>query len=614
VPAADTARLIASLELQDRKFQQGSARVLGSLNKIEGRLGAVSGFVNRNLGRALDKAASIGVNALVDGIKGGVDSLATLEDATTSVDGAIKQMGLTGQVTAGQIATWANEIEASTQAAFDDKDITRNAATLIRYGRVTSRNLRPALEVMTDLAAKTGSVDSASTLLARALADPTKAAGKLSRAGVILTKQQQDQIKALVKAGKVGKAQALVLDAIGTATKNAARDSAGPFRDMQNQLNDTKEDAERLLATAAFPVLQKIGTKLQAALADPRTMKAIEGLGQGAAQALDKVLAFAETVDWGAIADGLGKAAGFAGDLIGAFAHIPPEAQAFVIGLVGLNKLTGGAVTGIVGELGKGLIKGVLGMTAGVVNLKAGTVVGGGVGAAGAASGGAGVLGKVGTLVTKVTVVGIAAEVASAISQPLTQAGIDLHHQLGLPDFKLPIPDQWPWGPKNTPTILPEIFGGNGLLGGSGSPRPGGFDMLPGATRDQAAAEAAALKAIGTKQDAARATFEGSIRAVDRTAGTGLRNVDSSARTGLRNVDSTTRSGTTGTTSAVNAAAARISGAVVNARPIVTTSVEVNVTATSVQKATTTSTRYGPINGSAGGGTGSGGTAHNKYD
>ena len=42
----------------------------------------------------------------------------------------------------------------------------------------------------------------------------------------------------------------------------------------------------------------------------------------------------------------------------------------------GLNKLTGGALTSIAGALASGLIKGVLGINAGVVNITAGTVTG----------------------------------------------------------------------------------------------------------------------------------------------------------------------------------------------------------------------------------------------
>jgi hypothetical protein len=72
-------------------------------------------------------------------------------------------MGLTGAVTGRQVATWANEIEASVGRAFDDKAITAAATTLIRFGKVTTANLRPALVVMTDLATKTGDIDSAAT-------------------------------------------------------------------------------------------------------------------------------------------------------------------------------------------------------------------------------------------------------------------------------------------------------------------------------------------------------------------------------------------------------------------------------------------------------------------
>ena len=56
---------------------------------------------------------------------------------------------------------------------------------------------------------------------------------------------------------------------------------------------------------------------------------------------------------------------------------MPDWAQAFLIGGFAVTKLP--VIGSIVSELGKGLIKGVLGMTAGVVNIKAGVVNGGAV-------------------------------------------------------------------------------------------------------------------------------------------------------------------------------------------------------------------------------------------
>src|SRR6185369_6628726 len=193
--AADTAKLLASLDMDTRKFQAGGQKAIGTLDKISTKTVAVGTAI----GTGLERLAEAGIRKVGSAITGGLDSLATLESAVGSVDAAIKQVGLTGQVTGSQIAGWANEIEANIGAAFDDKDITQAATTLIRFGKVTAANIKPALVVMTDLA--------------------TKTAGKLARAGVVLTKSQQDQIKALVKAGKTGQAQTLILNALSTATK-----------------------------------------------------------------------------------------------------------------------------------------------------------------------------------------------------------------------------------------------------------------------------------------------------------------------------------------------------------------------------------------------------------
>ena len=220
---AETAKLIASLGFKDN-FTPGAKKAMRSLGQLESTGYRVGQQVGKGLNNAATNIKRIGLVAaggIAIAVHQGIESLAELEDATTSVDGAIRQTGKTGQVTSKQIATWANEIETSVQAAFDDKAITAAATTLLRYGKVTTANLRPALVVMTDLAAKTGSVESASQLLAKALADPEKAAGKLARTGVVLTASQQKTIKALVKAGKVGKAQKVVLDAIAKSTKGA---------------------------------------------------------------------------------------------------------------------------------------------------------------------------------------------------------------------------------------------------------------------------------------------------------------------------------------------------------------------------------------------------------
>lgn len=388
---ADTARLIASLELQDRFTRPLAAaqKQLGGFETRWQRLGRVGRTAMTGLAVGAAAAGTAVAAGLAISVRNGISSLAELEDATTSVDGALKALGLTGQVTAGQVATWANEIETDIGAAFDDKAIVASTATLLRFGKVAPQNLKPAMVVMTDLAAKTGSVDSAATLLAKALADPAKAAGKLSRAGVVLTKSQQDQIKAFMKANRLADAQKVILDSLAQTTKGAAAATQGPYRRALAVLADVTEDAQRALAEGFLPVLQRISTWLSTKLADPRVISDIRGLGQQLAGAFDKAVTFAQNIPWGSIRDAMQLAGTGARAILDAFTQLPPWVQTAVITGWGLNKLTGGAVTSVLGTLfkeGLGVLAKSLGfgatgtmqVAAGIVNVNGPTTPGGG--------------------------------------------------------------------------------------------------------------------------------------------------------------------------------------------------------------------------------------------
>lgn len=395
----------------------GTGDVNRKLKGVDRTLSNIGATANHGLRTAAGNLAKIGVvaaGAVAGAVGVGLHNLEQLESATTSVDGAIRQLGLTGKITASQVAGWSVQIETAVGSAFDDKDILRATGTLIRYGHVAPSALHQAMTVMTDLAAKTGSVDSASTLLAKALADPAKAAGKLSRAGVVLTKSQQDQIKAMVKAGKTAQAQKLLLDLLAKSTTGAAAASMGPLAHAQAELKDAWEEATKALAIGFLPILLRVADVLKTKLSDPGTLDEIKRFGQDLANAFGRFLSYAEKVPWDAIGNGLKTAGMFAGKLFDLFTNLPPQAQATLVALAGLNKLSGGAITGIVGEIGKGLIKGVLGMNAGVVNIKAGVVNGGGGGIPGAGA------------VESAAGAGIASTVAAAASALAAGAGLGL--------------------------------------------------------------------------------------------------------------------------------------------------------------------------------------------
>jgi hypothetical protein len=421
----ETAKLVASLELKDH-FSGPAKKAAASLGKLESKAFRAGQQIGKGLQNAAHNVRNIGLVAAAGitlAVKQGLSSLAELETATTSVQGAITQMGQAGQVSAAQVATWANEIETSVQAAFDDKAITAAASTLIRFGKVAPQNLRQSLVVMTDLAAKTGDVDSAATLLARALADPAKAAGKLARQGIILTKSQEKTIKAMVKAGKTAEAQEFLLSELAKTTSGAATASVGEYGDALNMLEDASEDAKKALAVGFFPIIKKVSNLLSTELAKPATLNAIRSFGQDLADAFDSVLEIGRKLPWGTIGDSLKIAGAGAKAVLSAFTSLPPWVQTAVLTGWGLNKLTGGVLSDVIGGLASGLIKGVLGMNAGIVNINAAVVNGpGGIpGVPGAKTpGGPGsVIGNAAKVILPVAIASIAVGAAGALADAI---------------------------------------------------------------------------------------------------------------------------------------------------------------------------------------------------
>ena len=471
---------------------------IGKVTKDVTTLGKVSNRAGQGMRSLAGNLAKLGAIAAVGigvAVKGGLESLAELESAVSSVDGAIKQLGLTGKVTGAQVATWANEIEGASDAAFDDKAITAGAGSLIRYGKVTKDNLRPAMVVMTDLAAKTGDVESAAKTLAKALADPAKATGVLKKSGVVLTEAQQKQLKGLTSltkgeaehykelrktdkgaaerykakalAAKQDKAQAWLLAQITKTTKGAAEALNGPYKDALNESADAVEDAQRALAEGFMPVIAKAANWIKTKLADPAVITGLKDLGNSLAGMLDTGLNFAMGIPWDKVKSTMQTVGGMAKMALDAFLAMPAWVQTAVVGGWGLNKLTGGALGDIVGELGKGLIKGVLGINAGVVNIKAASVVGGPtVPGTNAAPGGGGKTSLLPALLTAgaaatvgneiLTVIGDKAlEVTGAKGNPLAETGVKMPRQMFFPGIDTL---------KNLPQILDGTLGIESLL------------------------------------------------------------------------------------------------------------------------------------------------------
>lgn len=599
---ADTARLVASLELKDNGFSKtadAASKKVDGLGRTVSRVGAIGKQGLANVGQNLKRIGvgigAIGAVAVVASIKSGTDSLIELENATSQVDEAIRQMGQGGKISAAQIAGWANEIEHSVDAAFDDKDILAASENLIRFGNIAPSALRETLVVATDLAAAMGGdVNAASLKMAKALANPEKATRLLAATGVKLDKAEEKRLKRLNEAGKLHKAQALLIDLVRQKTDGAADGLNGKTADAMNNWNDALEDVNKAIATGFLPLMTDVANFVSEELMKPETIDRIQDFGTRLAGVGRAAFEFAKKIPWSAIGDGLSKAADFAGKLFDAFRSMPPEVQATLIALAGLDKLSGGAISGIVGELGKGLIKGVLGITAGVVNLRAASVVGGGGvplgpgGAVGKTGRLGGLMGAAGTIL-KVSLVGIAAGVAVEL-----------------------------WGEREKQAAanrqLTNDFTGNTkqfIAGASTADLKNAIkgidDGLAALKNDLPAAIAYDLDIDGvrTATEGSRKLLMDAVTKADADAALiAFRDGERTSETGLYNTTNAARGAGVAAALASTNAGARVASAIA-AKPMsttVTTTVNVSVTPSGIQKETTTVTSQGNPNGSLGGG------------
>jgi hypothetical protein len=426
VAAADTARLIASLELQN-KLGPGVASALKDVGKLESRLGRIGQHAQRGVQNAAANLTRLGVVAgglLATQVYAGVKSLEELERVTNATEGVIKSTGSAAGVTAKEIRDMAQALEDVTTA--DDKVIQGGQNLLLTFTNIGEEVFPQATKSMVDLGIAMAQGDVANAdfkasaiQIGKALNDPIKGITALTRVGVSFTEQQKEQIEAMVEAGDVAGAQTIILQELEREFGNAGKAAGQGFGADMRRFQDAVEGAQQALARGLLPLISRVSKELQTRLSDPAVLRGIEEFGEGLADGFDQALVVARQIPWATIGDAMKLAGQGAKAALGFFTSLPPWVQTAVITGWGLNKLTGGALGGIIGELGKGLIKGVLGMNAGVVHIKAGVVTGAGgvAGAAPVAAGGkaAGALGAI----SKVFIAGAAAVAFAAVVSEL---------------------------------------------------------------------------------------------------------------------------------------------------------------------------------------------------
>jgi hypothetical protein len=300
----------------------------------------------------------------------------------------------------------------------DDKAVQGAENMLLTFTGIGPKAFRPATQAVIDLNAAMGGGDEGlqhtAIQVGKALNDPIKGVGALSRVGVSFTAQQKAQIKTLVDHNKTLDAQKIILAELNKEFGGQGKVfGSGPAAEAR-RLADAEEDLSRSFAEKLAPAVSNVRRALTGALANPGVIAGIGRIGDAiagvftadritggitkltdafttlfsqqnlerASGIVDRAFGALKTVDFGAIAGGLKITADATKGVVNAFLALPPDLQKIAIAALAANKLTGGLVTSGIKDVVGGLAGIVLGslktINAGNVTVVGANVTGGG--------------------------------------------------------------------------------------------------------------------------------------------------------------------------------------------------------------------------------------------
>lgn len=214
----------------------------GPLNGVSGRLSAVASGMN-SVG-AGGVALGGGIALLTAAVTKGTREFIELEKRLYRTDAVLKATNFSAGFSGQELDEMARTTALGTLAGVNG--IREAQDVLLTFRSVSGTVFRDTIGLSQDLAVVMGSsASSAAAQLGRALEDPIRNLGALTRSGVSFSKAQQDMIKDLVESGRLFEAQAMVIEQVrkqvGGAGAGEAAGIAGQIDTLQQRMSDLFE-------------------------------------------------------------------------------------------------------------------------------------------------------------------------------------------------------------------------------------------------------------------------------------------------------------------------------------------------------------------------------------
>ncbi len=244
------------------KIGGDSSEAEKSLDNVGHKVHGVQGFFGNALstmagfigGQAIFSAVGTGVGFLKDQLGESINVAEQFQQAQAQTAAALKSTGDSSGMSAAGIAGLADQYSRMTP--FSALAIQQAENMTLSFQNIGKNIFPQATMAAMNLATRMGiDLPAATKMVDRALNDPAKSLGALTRAGVQFTVEQTKQIKAMEKAGNLAGAQAIVMNALkekfGGAAQAAGSTFAGALDILQNQL----ENLRVKVGTAILPLL-----------------------------------------------------------------------------------------------------------------------------------------------------------------------------------------------------------------------------------------------------------------------------------------------------------------------------------------------------------------------
>lgn len=227
---------------------------------------AGKGFGTKFSGGLKGALAGIGGIFAIKGVMDFGGELITAAESGQKVDATLtnitSSMGLFGGKSADVVKRLQDVATAQIALTGVDDDVIKGAqAKLMTFSEVgkSADTMGGAFDRATSLsadlaAAGFGTIDSAATMLGKALQDPEKGMTALQRVGVSLSDAQKKQIKDFMAVGDVASAQKVILGEVEKQVGGTAAASATSSEKMKAQFEDIKQ----AMGTALLPAFQAV--------------------------------------------------------------------------------------------------------------------------------------------------------------------------------------------------------------------------------------------------------------------------------------------------------------------------------------------------------------------